>query len=296
MKCSTRVNALVCEWFDAGVPIQLLKIVFLLLTSTLAAPIVEDVDAVEFFAGQKSITNALRRQQFQTLPYDLEHDSAMNWNTGLGFAMAIRFVLRLKRGSFCWLAPVCGSWVFISRSSTGRCKAYPMGRSTSKSVKEGNKMVSRVAMLIYLLAAKRCWWIIEQPSSSLLYLHTRIQEILMKGGIKIYRTYLELGAYGHDLKKTTHLYSSHPFTDRLSAVVSPGTAFPHYENTVTISYDESGKRKFTGCSSLKLSQRYPKVSLSAIGRTIDWDTVLLAPRRTAAAMDVACDSTVVAVF
>ncbi len=125
------------------------------------------------------------------------------------FALAIRYVLRLHWGSLVWLAPVCGSWVFVSRSSTGRCKAFPMGRGGSNSVRIGNLMVSRLVLLLHLLKAKGCMWVVEQPASSLLYLHTRFQDWLKHSDV--FRIHMDMGAFGHPTQKPTHLYSSHEF-------------------------------------------------------------------------------------
>jgi hypothetical protein len=69
VQCSARVNAFVCELFDAGVPIQLLKIVFLLLVQMDCA-IGEDADAAEFFCGRQAVTTALITAGFVTLPFD----------------------------------------------------------------------------------------------------------------------------------------------------------------------------------------------------------------------------------
>jgi hypothetical protein len=150
---------------------------------------------------------------------------AMDWNSAAGFANAIRYILRLKRGSFCMLAPVCSTWVFVSRGSTHRSHAYPMGNTGFSSVRDGNKMVSRVALAIYLLNAKQCFWILEQPMSSLLMLHIRMQQ-LMDSGASVYRAFVWLGAYGHTSPKPTYLYSSHDFVAELGGrALTPGQTF-----------------------------------------------------------------------
>ncbi len=70
-------------------------------------------------------------------------------------------------------------------------------------------MVSRLVLMLYLLRAKGCMWVIEQPASSLLYLHNRFQDWLKHSDV--FRIHLDMGAYGHSTKKLTHLHSSHEF-------------------------------------------------------------------------------------
>eukprot|EP00969_Alexandrium_andersonii_P131484 5814355-Alexandrium_andersonii.AAC.1 len=57
--CSRRVSAVVCGYYDLGVPVQLLRVIFLLLACP-SAKLVEDADACEFFAGQQAVTRALQ--------------------------------------------------------------------------------------------------------------------------------------------------------------------------------------------------------------------------------------------
>ena len=66
---------------------------------------------MEFFSGHQAVTNALRDKEFVALPYERDLDSInMDWNSAPGYALAIQYILRLKRGGLCMLAPVCSSW------------------------------------------------------------------------------------------------------------------------------------------------------------------------------------------
>lgn len=215
-------------------------------------------------------------------------------STHARFALAIRYVLRLRAGSICWLAPVCGSWVFVSRGATGRNKAFPMGYPTSPSARRGNLMVSRLVLLLYLLRAKQCMWIIEQPASSLLHLHTRFQEWLKQTETHVFRVHLDMGAYGHSTRKPTHLYSSHEciglpndwfrkfmhqcghpatshsLTLNFSERIIPGelamTCASSRISMMQIEFDPAtGKRKYRGLETLKQSQHYPEPFGIAVG-------------------------------
>lgn len=123
------------------------------------------------------------------------------------------------RGAFCMLAPVCASWVFMSRGTTKRCQTYPLGDESVQCVRAGNLMVARVALMIRLLHSKGVVWVLEQPSSSLLMHHPRMQALL-RDGIPVYKIMVWLGAYGGTSPKCTHLYCSHPHFKSLQRRIS----------------------------------------------------------------------------
>lgn len=56
----------------------------------------------------------------------------------LRFCVALVMALRLKANAFCMLATVCSSWVFLSRSSTGRTMWRPLGRRNLRLVEDAN--------------------------------------------------------------------------------------------------------------------------------------------------------------
>jgi hypothetical protein len=254
---SARVNAMLCQTHDAGVPIQMLRVIFLLLANP-ELNVREDADAAEFFCGRQALSQALRHAGYYVLSYDLLlSPTCMDWNTPKGFATAVAYALRLKKGGLCWCAPVCSSWVFMSQGSTMRSRARPMGDPNAQSVQAGNLMVSRLALLLYVLSWKQVWWVIEQPNSSLLIYHDRIQELLEKG-ITIYKTFVWLGAYGHTSAKPTVLYSSHPYLGELAVRSKPagrGT-LAHAGQLTRRHVDAHGIVKVSGGSKLRESQHY----------------------------------------
>ena len=78
-------------------------------------------------------------------------------------------------GFACWKGVKCASWVSICRATTLRSFFAPCGDESSKFVMEGNGMAAREALLCLLVAALFGSWCIEQPSSSLLFRHPRMQ-------------------------------------------------------------------------------------------------------------------------
>ena len=88
-------------------------------------------------------------QQFEFDRYsavgaDIEREPIyMDMNHNLGFLTSLTILHRLHEGGIMWLATVCSSWVWISRSSTSRSPEQPMGREDSQSVASGNIMTAR---------------------------------------------------------------------------------------------------------------------------------------------------------
>eukprot|EP00969_Alexandrium_andersonii_P071648 3163132-Alexandrium_andersonii.AAC.1 len=62
----------------------------------------------------------------------------------------------------------------MSRSSTGRDKNI-MGSNTSKAAREGNIMVARMLLLLLLLQARRCTWLLEQPGTSCMHQYPKFK-------------------------------------------------------------------------------------------------------------------------
>ena len=127
--------------------------------------------------------------------------------------LAILQVLRLLPNAVLHAGPVCSSWVFLSRHTTGRTELDPMGASGSPSACMGNLMVARsapqlpsrgplanvfaafaqplypcmfafmhaaslrMALLLHLASARGVMWMLEQPSSSLMFQHPRLQHL-----------------------------------------------------------------------------------------------------------------------
>lgn len=58
-------------------------------------------------------------------------------------SLAMAAVSRLKPGGLLHCAPVCSSWVWISRGSSGRTWYQPLGDTSRKFVKDGNCMAAR---------------------------------------------------------------------------------------------------------------------------------------------------------
>ena len=85
-----------------------------------------------------------------------------------GLMLYLQYILRLKEGALVFSGLPCSSFVWVSRSTTCRSKAYPMGDSSKPSTRRGNLLAVRWVLGVVVALVRRCQWGCEQPSSSLL--------------------------------------------------------------------------------------------------------------------------------
>lgn len=214
-----------------------------------------DLDACELFAGDQAISKGLRRFGLSAFAYEIKHDGVtQDFMSRTGYCLALAAVLRLRPGSLLWMGIVCSSWVWISRSSTGRDAACVLGNA-SQTVRTANTMVSRAVILIYVAAAKGIVVVLEQPSSSLLYLHPRFQSMLAV--VPMFKSLHWLGLFGAESSKPIVLYCNARFMSAVNNLklrawlpVSEGVT-RHVTDPVT------GESRCYGSVNLKATQSYP---------------------------------------
>ena len=144
------------------------------------------------------------------MKFDIVDDNyRMDILSPLGFLHAVKFALKLRRGAQCVLAPVCSSWVWLNRGTSGRSELTPLGNETVPSVRFANLVVSRVALLLYILSSKCVFWILEQPVSSLMEHYPRFQDFARRN--QVFKHYIEMQNYGAPTMKPTWLCSNMPF-------------------------------------------------------------------------------------
>ena len=88
-----------------------------------------------------------------------------------------------------------------------RSKTNPLGRRDSVAVQVGNLLCARALVLILIIAAKGCFWVLEQPGTSVMELHPLFQALLrlLPGVVK--KT-INMSSFGAPTKKRTLLYAS----------------------------------------------------------------------------------------
>lgn len=184
----------------------------------------------------------------------------MDFMSDAGIFHAIALARRVKPVTgLQTFATVCSTWVWICRSSTLRSPQNPLGNTSSPAVAEANAMVSRMALLICFLSARFIGWVLEQPASSLMIRHPRMQMIKEFGQsdagaalTEFHEVSTNMGGFGAATKKPTKLYSSEKWILHLHRTVPPGYKADPEVQTVTV---KDGK--VTGGRDLKETQAYP---------------------------------------
>ena len=224
-------------------------------------PTHESVDAVEFYAGRRTIQRAfVVHGDMQALAFDKSYDDeAQDFCKDIGFLHSIMLALRIRARGLSFWATVCSTWVFMSRSSTGRDVTCPLGSSRFTCVQEANLMVARFALLVRVLAAKFCAFGLEQPATSLMARHprvvqlSRVRPVLLNGKWTKVQTYM--AAFGKPIHKPTLRYGSGEWVRGLVRPLPP-----NFIKTVQVSKKEKGKNGKTGVTeiakTLKESQGY----------------------------------------
>ena len=225
----------------------------------------QDLDAAEFFSGGfagESVTKGFRFFGFKSVGLEIQKDERLHdFTSAEGFAFALTVIERLRPGGFSMKAPVCSNWIWLVRSSSGRSSAFPLGYTWDGTVAWSNMMVSRVVILLLLLTAKGCAWMLEQPLSSVLFLHPRFQQFLSTH--PVYRMTLDMYDFGGETTKPTVLYCSHDWFDEMSSYAMERPP-PLKTLASRVWDDETEKWCVTGGGNLNQSQHYPP----SFGRSI----------------------------
>ena len=113
-------------------------------------------------------------------------------------------------------------------------------------------MVSRMSLIVWLLESKKAFWLYEQPHSSLMFQHPRMQQLVK--ACTIFRTHMYMGAFGAESPKPTFLWG--PVRD----VAKFSLPLPDREWTQTVnkSVKDDGTVQISGNANLKATQTYPK--------------------------------------
>jgi len=244
----------------AGAPRRLMQ---LCIWVFLAGLVDCEIDAAEFFAGDMAITSNLQTLGFSAFPFELKLDgTGHDILSDSGFCFAMALMCKLRRGGLAWFGIVCSTWVFMSRASTGRHYSAPLG-NLSEVVASANKMASRVVMLFWVAAAFGCLAILEQPASSLLFMHPRYQMLLHHVPTFLTKTFL--GHFSAESPKLVHLYSNMPCVQDVLKLKTRSW-LPMSEGVVTRSQSKDGREHVSGDAKLKDTQSYPNAFGLSVAR------------------------------
>ena len=139
-----------------------------------------DLDVVELFAGVAAITRAARNAGYQAEAYDKNRvlgqtdddtdSKCEDITTEKGFLRAVSLVMRIKMAGLLFMAPVCGSWVYLNISRTKRALENQWyGDVMYEPVRQGNAMAMACAFLAELAKKRRVQVVAENPPGSSLW-------------------------------------------------------------------------------------------------------------------------------
>ena len=232
----------------------------------------QEMDAVEFFSGVATWSDSLRNKGYRVYSYEIANDSVhCDFLGDAGFLNALGLLFRCKVAAILHFATVCSSWVTINRHTSGRSAMVPLGRQGRPYVAAANTMVSRMCMLIMIGACLGLDWVLEQPISSVMKYHPRMQVILNMAEIGCLRVVNEIhtwmGSFGASSPKPTMLIGTPSFLPRLHRKLAKRT-FENQETSRTYE-DKHGKKRFSGGKRLKETQQYPKGYGSAFAKLME---------------------------
>ena len=119
---------------------------------------------------------------------------------------------RLTPLSLVPLGPPCKFSIWLTRSVHGKSKQNPLGNG-SPFAKKGNKLATFVANGLRLISWRRCFYLMEQPMSSVLEYHPDVKKALLETGGK--RIFCKIGNAGGFYPKPTFLYSNAPWVHQV---------------------------------------------------------------------------------
>ena len=236
-----------------GVPLVLWQVLGMIFDTM--GPVTRDLDCLDFFAGLQAVTKAWLQRGWRAQPFEIKLGGvAHDLCSGPGFITALIFVLRLKTNGFSSWGTVCSSWIWVCRSTSQRSKENPLGDVTKEFVRIGNQMVARMALLLLVLEARGCCWILEQPASSLMAFHPYLSW-LFDNHANVFECRTSMGGFGAPTRKPTVLRSNRWWVSRLHR---RAPALPESTTTIKSVCPITGRLQVTGNKNeLKVTQVYP---------------------------------------
>lgn len=113
-----------------------------------------------------------------------------------------------------------------------------------------------------ILIKRQVYWIIEQPTSSLLFDHPRMARFLARHQDIIYKAVLDMGCWSLRSPKATLLVGTAPYLPHLSRKMSSCEREAMVDSAMAIQtaktyFDKEGKKRTSGLRALKSTQSYP---------------------------------------
>lgn len=86
------------------------------------------------------------------------------------------------------IAVVCSTWSLVNRHTSQRDDLTPEGQIRATSVRKGNRMVSRVSLLILLMGCLGQTYLLENPERSIITAYPRLTWVLKalrRAGVRV---------------------------------------------------------------------------------------------------------------
>ena len=222
---------------------------------TSGEPPARDLDFLETFSGDGSVTRGLAHMGFTGAAMDLRVDPNHDLMTQAGFLATLRLLARIRPGGLFWAAPPCSSWVFLNMGTSGRRNHQAAGEwQTRPKIKCQNALAARVAALCFLASARDVWWIVEQPSSSLMFRY--LPWACVAEGLRPSFIRTHMGAFGGPTAKLTLLVGTAPCLPDLRRSLAPEDQARIAELQVRTAVKAAGGGVH-GSKELKATQAYP---------------------------------------
>ncbi len=141
----------------------------------------EALDFAEVFAGVGAVSSSIGALGYKGRALDRDHHGCMDILQPLGLLLALRAAMGIVPGGVMWLAPPCSSCAWLTRHSSGR-DVLTEGDLTQAAIVAQNALVERVVLLLDVLHARGCHWLVEQPASSVLWSYPAMQACIRRHG------------------------------------------------------------------------------------------------------------------
>ncbi len=182
--------------------------------ATLSNSAHRSLDCLDLFSGNGGVSAAFRSASYTAEEYDIGRDRHCDITAWTGFRRALELLVSVKPRGLVVAAPPCSLFTFLSSSYHRRTVERPEGDETKESVRTANLVVRNLVLLLYLATERNVHWIVEQPSSSRVWIYWPMRECLEHCSAQ--RCWTTLGSYGHDLPKATVLWGTLPTLALLS--------------------------------------------------------------------------------
>ena len=239
-----------------GFPMVLFNL--LLVLNNVVPHMEQSLDMVEYYSGVGAIADAFRSHGYSSAEWDIKYSSTMhNACEPEGMANQLLLAQQLKVGGLAHWATVCSTWVFVSRSSTGRSMTSPEGNEKQECVRIGNCQCARMCLTIMLLIACNKHWIVEQSGTSLMRHSMWVRHIRSHAKTFLSRSWM--GMFGGATQKAVELLSGSEWSCSLyrKRDVSRDSQWKATNGVQHESPDSTGRVRVTGHNGLKDSQAYP---------------------------------------